>query len=934
MAGINIQTLPNFLQFHQIKKDGTDRTGEKKISTHTRIGGKVNGEIIYGGNYHIPEENMTQFYDLYHKHVFTNNNKEYLTEVQDKENGGPLLVDIDMRFPQEISERQYTLDEISGILELYCESFQELFNFNEELEIPVFIFEKESVVQQDNKETKDGIHIVFGIHMKHNIQILLRDIVIGKEKNEMQMFGEEGLNCVNKPEDIFDECITCGRNNWQIWGSRKPGYDAYKLKYKFILNLMPNDEPYSFTKETVEDIDIREMLPIISAKNKNFIKSPEIKEKYKEELIKIDQKKKKKSVIKKSSNKVSLSNIKISSIFPNNASELNEYINETFNNLNLKDYHLKELHEHTMLLDKSYYNPFKKWLEVGWALHNTDFCMFWSWVKFSSKSSKFEWSSISNMHEQWCDMKNEGYTFRSIHYWAKNLNPLQYKKIHDNSIEQLVYKTLPGGGTDTDIAILAKNLFMGEFACVSLKEKKWYQFLGHRWSESDLGLGLRLKLSQDVEALYQQASQEEKDKSTDEDYSAAEREAFLQNAAAFNRITMKLKSHQQKKSIMGECMEQFYNDEMEEKMDENKNLLGFDNGIYDFTKKCFRQGYPEDYVSFTTKTNYAPFDSKNKEQVKIKAEIDDFMVKVFPNEELREYMWNHAASALIGQNRNQKFIIYTGGGGNGKSIWVDIMNLVLGEYSDKMNIALITHKRKGIGGPTPEIAKLKGKRFVSMDEPSAGDELNEGIMKQMTGGDEMEGRGMYARKMLKFYPQFELICTTNHLFTIKSTDKGTWRRIRQVDFVSEFVDEEDYQRKLKQGLVGDSEKPIYIKDGNMKDTLPNWIKVFTAILIEKVNETGGFVKDCPMVLQASKRYEEKENFWRQFINENIVKGTTDDKIKKTEIRNHFNEWYQINYHQKPPKASELYDQLDILENKEKKLELFMSHMKVEEQINI
>ena len=65
MAGINIQTLPNFLQFHQIKKDGTDRTGEKKISTHTRIGGKVNGEIIYGGNYHIPEENMIQFYSVF-----------------------------------------------------------------------------------------------------------------------------------------------------------------------------------------------------------------------------------------------------------------------------------------------------------------------------------------------------------------------------------------------------------------------------------------------------------------------------------------------------------------------------------------------------------------------------------------------------------------------------------------------------------------------------------------------------------------------------------------------------------------------------------------------------------------------------------------------------------------------------------------------------
>tara|TARA_A100001015_G_scaffold255204_1_gene296501 strand:- start:1052 stop:2560 length:1509 start_codon:yes stop_codon:yes gene_type:complete len=474
----------------------------------------------------------------------------------------------------------------------------------------------------------------------------------------------------------------------------------------------------------------------------------------------------------------------------------------------------------------------------------------------------------------------------------------------------LVYKTLPGGGSDTDIAILAKNLYQGKFACVSLIEKKWYEFGKNRWKESDGGIGLRILLSQEVETLYQQAAQNEKDKSTDENYNAGEREAFLQNASAFNRITIKLKTHSQKKSIMGECMEQFYNDSMLKKMDENKNLLGFENGIYDFEKKEFRQGLPEDYVSFTTKQKYIPFEPNNEEHLKIKAEIDDFMFKVFPNDELRKYMWEHAASTLIGENRNQKFIIYTGVGGNGKSIWVDLLNATLGNYADKMNIALVTQKRKSIGGPTPEIAKLKGKRFVSMDEPSAGDELNEGIMKQMTGGDEMEGRGMYAKKMLKFYPQFELICCTNNLFTIKSTDKGTWRRIRQVPFNSEFVDPEDYVIKEKQGLTNNKEKPIYIKDLTMKDRLPSWVTVFTALLIEIVNETGGIVKDCPIVLKASREYEKKENFWRQFIDENIAKGSDDDKIKKTEIRNHFNEWYQQNLQQRPPKSKELYDQLD------------------------
>ena len=914
-----IKTLPAFLKYHRIKKQ--DNKEEKPI-THTRIGdpnGKITGKVIYGGSYHIPEEAMSHFWTLYYKYVFELGNDEYLTETQNIANGNPVLVDIDMRFDQSITERIYDDEDICAIVELYCESFKELFNFKSEVEIPLYIFQKDNVVTQDDKETKDGLHLVFGVHMKHNLQMLLRDIVIQKENDEMQLFGEQGLNCINNLNDVFDECISCGRNNWQVYGSHKPGCDSYKLKYKFTLNFTPNDEPYSLQMDSINDIDIQTLLPIVSAKNKNFINFNDdhnvtILEKYKGYLEKITKKKKKK-IMKKSKSPSSVTYSLMqgmqNNIWPISHEKLSELILNSMNCLNLKDYHLKEIHQLTLLLDESFYDPFKKWLEVGWALHNTSTeILFWTWVKFSSKSSKFQWESIPEMYQKWQNMNDEGFTFRSIHYWAQGVNPKQYKKIHDNSIEQLVYKTLPGGGNDTDIAILAKNLFMGEFACVSMVEKKWYQYTGHRWKWSDGGVGLRIKLSQEVEYLYQQAAQTEKDKSTDEEFSAAEREGFLQNAQSFVRITIKLKTHNQKKSVMGECQEQFYNEEMMNKMDENKLLLGFENGVYDFKHKCFRHGLPEDYISFTTKTNYVPYDSTNPEQQAIKDEIDDFMEKVFPNEELREYMWDHGASTLIGENINQKFIIYTGVGGNGKSIWVDLINLVLGDYADKINIALLTQKRKSIGGPTPEIAKLKGRRFVSMDEPSAGDELNEGIMKQMTGGDEMEGRAMYAKKMLKFVPQFELTCCTNHLFTIKSTDKGTWRRIRQVDFRAEFVDPEIYEIKKAQGLTEDKERPIYVKDLKLKDRLKSWVQVFTALLIERVNETGGIVKDCPMVLEASKRYEEKENFWRQFINENIVKGTPDDKIKKTEIRNHFNEWYQTNYQQRAPKSSELYEQLE------------------------
>ena len=378
----------------------------------------------------------------------------------------------------------------------------------------------------------------------------------------------------------------------------------------------------------------------------------------------------------------------------------------------------------------------------------------------------------------------------------------------------------------------------------------------------------------------------------------------------YNRIAIKLKMNSQKNNIMHECEHLFYNEELTAKLDSNKYLLGFENGVYDFKEKKFRNGEAEDYISFSTRTKYIPYDPNDPEQLKIKEEIDDFFFKVFPNEQLREYMWQHGASSLIGTNRNQKFNIYTGVGGNGKSIFVNLMNLVLGEYSGKMNIALVTQKRKGIGGPTPEIAQLKGRRFISMDEPSAGDVLNEGIMKQMVGGDEMEGRAMYSREMTKFYPQFELVCCTNRLFEIKSNDKGTWRRIRQVDFRSEFLDEHEFVEKKELGLADDPERPIYPKDDQLETKIENWVQVFTALLIEKCNEMEGKVYDCDMVLEASRAYQEKEDFWAQFMKEKISKGNKDDRIKKTDIRAEFKEWYEANYGNKAPAAKELYEYLD------------------------
>ena len=106
-------------------------------------------------------------------------------------------------------------------------------------------------------------------------------------------------------------------------------------------------------------------------------------------------------------------------------------------------------------------------------------------------------------------------------------------------------------------------------------------------------------------------------------------------------------------------------------------------------------------------------------------------------------VWHHLAAALDGTNKNQTFNIYTGTGRNGKSKLVELLGYVMGDYKGTVPITLITSKRTTIGGASPEIAQLKGKRYACMQEPSENMTINEGVMKELTGGDPLTGRALY-----------------------------------------------------------------------------------------------------------------------------------------------------------------------------------------------
>jgi P4 family phage/plasmid primase-like protien len=146
----------------------------------------------------------------------------------------------------------------------------------------------------------------------------------------------------------------------------------------------------------------------------------------------------------------------------------------------------------------------------------------------------------------------------------------------------------------------------------------------------------------------------------------------------------------------------------------------------------------------------------------------------------------HLATCLIGGNPAQKFHILTGSGSNGKSMIMNLLSKALGDYACTVPISLFTQKRKGSGSAAPEVIRLKGRRFVTMQEPDEAIALNTGLMKEITSGEKM-----YARDLFKSGCEFEVLAkfhlACNDKPKINTTDGGTWRRLMVINFVSKFV---------------------------------------------------------------------------------------------------------------------------------------------------
>jgi putative DNA primase/helicase len=128
----------------------------------------------------------------------------------------------------------------------------------------------------------------------------------------------------------------------------------------------------------------------------------------------------------------------------------------------------------------------------------------------------------------------------------------------------------------------------------------------------------------------------------------------------------------------------------------------------------------------------------------------------------------------------------------------------MGDYSGVANPNTIMQQRYGDATAQYQLAELVGVRFVSVSETKRGVELEEAVVKQITGNDTISARAPYG-KPFTYRPQFKLWLSTNHKPEIPDGSEAIWDRMRLIPFTQRFdgkTADPDLPEKLREELPG------------------------------------------------------------------------------------------------------------------------------------
>ncbi|MEU2717701.1 phage/plasmid primase, P4 family [Streptomyces sp. NPDC007205] len=190
-----------------------------------------------------------------------------------------------------------------------------------------------------------------------------------------------------------------------------------------------------------------------------------------------------------------------------------------------------------------------------------------------------------------------------------------------------------------------------------------------------------------------------------------------------------------------------------------------------------------------------------------------------------------------------------GAGKNGKSVLLDVLMKLLGDYADAAPPGFLM-ARPYEGHPT-DLAELHGRRVIVCSEVKPGDRFDEARVKLLTGGDRIKARRM-RQDFFSFEPTHKLWLLGNHRPEVGTGGFAFWRRMRLIPFERVVSDDRKIDN-LADILVTEEGPGIlgWLIDGARRYlggdrdlTGPERVRIATTAYAETEDHAGRFFDEC------------------------------------------------------------------------------------------
>ena len=790
------------------------------------------------GAFYIPQKDVENFNALYVRVITETDTVPSLTEKPGK--FSPILVDFDFKYDLSGSPaRRHTKGHTRQLAKMYYEFLERYIQLDEKTS-QCFIFERPEPYQTE-KNVKDGVHMIFPyLTTPAALKLLAREHLC---RNAVDLFQQ--LGTVNSVNDIVDRAVI-DRNNWYLYGSGKPGCEPYVLTQILDKNLCEIEH---------SSFETPELVSLLSVKGP-ATPSCRYKDDMEEEI----------------NHEFELSMSRTQGVAKATVREQTKKKIPKFTRCDNIEY-VQKLVE---ILADHRADDYQEWIELGWCLHNINDDLLDDWVKFSKRSPKF---TPGYCETQWAKMKEDGLGMGSLIRWAREDDLEKYLEVKSGDIRNLIEEAVSTGGAHYSVAKVMYAMYKYQFVCLSVKFKTWIEFRGNKWYRSEEGHGLRCQISTELYQQFTNVAFEYGRKAGDE-REKDEKDRLNKKADASSKIATSLLNNSYKTCLMKEVYELFFVEGFEDLLDTNTQLIGFNNGVFDLDAMEFREGRPEDCITLGTGHDYTPYDPEDPMIQK----VERIVRQIHTQDDIREYILKMLASCLSGQVKQHLFHLFTGCGSNGKSQLTDMFMQGFGTYATVLPIALLTNKRSASNAASPELARVKGRRFCVLQEPENDVRLNVGLMKELTGGDKIVSRDLFC-PIVEFKPQFKLVLTCNKLPEVPSNDNGSWRRIRALEFKSKFCDNPDPSI--------DTEFPV---DVDLAAQVEELGRALISVLIPYYKKYLDEGLSAPSAVMAyTLEYQKRCDNYLDFVTEHIVStGDNNDVMRLVDVFSAYKEFFRQN----------------------------------------